>query len=72
LQNISSVEDIFQTNKNTKEASYPDKIKNVPDEFIGDLDCDGGEGTILIEVMADTYIVKILSRGIEKTYNIEK
>lgn len=72
MQNISSVEDIFQTNKNTKEASYPDKIKNVPDEFIGDLDCEGDEGTILIEVKENEYLIKILSRGIEKSYNIEK
>ncbi|GAJ06859.1 unnamed protein product, partial [marine sediment metagenome] len=49
-----------------------DKIKNVPDEFIGDLDCEGDEGTILIEVKENEYLIKILSRGIEKSYNIEK
>ncbi|MCK4814701.1 MBL fold metallo-hydrolase [bacterium] len=72
LQNISSVQHIYQTNKNIKEYRYPETVKNVADEFIGDLDCDGDEGTILIEVMANNYTVKILSRGIEKSYNIEK
>ncbi|MGB2764275.1 MAG: hypothetical protein WBC02_10065 [Candidatus Aminicenantaceae bacterium] len=50
LLSISSIKDIFQTNKNMKETTYPDKIKNVPDEFIGDLDYEGDEGTILIEI----------------------
>jgi beta-lactamase superfamily II metal-dependent hydrolase len=72
LEGISSIEDIFQTNKNTDIETYPDKIENVPDDFIGDLDCEGDEGTILIEVKQDTYVVKILSREIEKEYNIER
>ena len=70
LEEINSV--IFQLNKNVDEDDHPNTIKNVDDDFIGDLDCDGGEGTILIEVMANNYIVKILNRGIEKSYNIEK
>lgn len=73
IERLESVpSDIFQINKNIDVDRYPDKIKNVSQEFIGDLDCDGGEGTILIEVNTDTYVVKILRRGIEKTYNIER
>lgn len=69
LENISS--DIFQLNKNIDVDSFPDIIKNVSDEFIGNFDCVGDEGSILIEVKDDTYVVKILSRGIEKAYSIE-
>ena len=69
LEAVSSV--VYQLNKNMDENNHQTLIKNVEDEFIGDLDCDGGEGTILIEVKDDTYDVKILSRGIEKTYNID-
>jgi len=72
LQNTSSVQHVYQTNKNIKESQYPETVKNVPDGFIGDLDCIGDEGTILIEVKDNTYVVKILNRGIEKSYNIEK
>lgn len=72
LNRVTSIKDIFQTNKNTDVDRYPDKIKNVPDGFIGDLDCVGDEGTILIEVKEDTYVVKILSREIEKVYNTER
>lgn len=72
LEGISSMKEIFQTNKNTDVETYPDKIKNVPDELIGDLDCEGDEGTILIEVKQDTYVVKVLNSEIEKTYPIER
>ena len=72
LNRVTSIKDIFQTNKNIHVDRYPDKIKNVTDEFIGDLDCIGDEGTILIEVKDNTYVIKILNRGIEKSYNIEK
>ena len=72
LASISSVKDIYQINKNMDEDRYPNKIKNVPDEFIGDVDCEGDEGTILIDVKENTYVIKILSRGIEKVYDIEK
>ncbi len=72
LDGISSVVDIYQTNKNVKASQYPDKVKNVPDTCIGDLDCDGDDGTILIEVNSNTYKLTLINRNIEKTYNIEK
>lgn len=72
LEGTFSIADIYQINKNTDIETYPDKIKNVPDDFIGDLNCEGDEGTILIEVKQDTYVVKVLSREIEKTYSIER
>ncbi len=72
MENTSSVQHIYQTNKNIKWDRYPGTVKNTPDEFIGDLDSEGDERTILIEVKDNTYVVKILSRGIEKAYNIEK
>lgn len=72
LEGISSMKEIFQTNKNTDVETYPDRIKNVPDELIGDLDCEGDEGAILIEVKQDTYVVKVLNSEIEKTYPIER
>jgi beta-lactamase superfamily II metal-dependent hydrolase len=72
LEKTSSVQHIYQTNKNIKWDRYPGTVKNTPDEFIGDLDSDGDEGTILIEVKDNTYVVKILTRGIEKVYRIER
>lgn len=68
LENTSSVTGIYQTNKNINTSS---KIKNVPDEFIGDLEPDGSEGTILVSVGDSTYGIKIISSGQEKTYTIE-
>jgi competence protein ComEC len=72
LASISSVKDIYQINKNMDEGRYPDKIKNVPDEFIGDLDCQGDEGTIVVEVKEDTYTVRILDKDVEKVYHTQK
>jgi len=71
LQDISTIQYIFQLNKNVKENLYPDEVRNVSDECIGDLDCDGYEGTILIEVNDSTYKVKILNTGLEKIFNIQ-
>jgi len=72
LENISTDHDIYQTNKNIKAYRYPETVKNVPDDYIGDLDCDGNEGTILVEVDTNTYVVKLLDRGLQYTYNIER
>lgn len=69
LKNTSSVQDIYQTNKNITPSA---KIKNVPDEFIGDLEPEGSEGTILISVEDTTYTISILIAGREKSYVIER
>jgi competence protein ComEC len=72
LESVSSVKDIFQINKNMDASRYPNTIKNVTDDHIGDLDCAGDEGTLLIVADQDTYTVRFLSRNIEKTYKIER
>jgi len=69
LENTSSVQDIYQTNKNINSST---KIKNVSDEFIGDLEPSGSEGTILISVGDSTYTVTILSTDQIKLYEIEQ
>ena len=72
LEALPSVKDIFQLNKNMDASRYPGTIKNVTNDHIGDLDCVGDEGTLLIVAGQDTYTVKFLSRTIEKTYKIER
>jgi competence protein ComEC len=71
LEGTSSVKNIYQLNKNVNAWQDPDSIKNVSDEFIGDLDCQGIEGTIVTEVRETEYIVKLLDRNISKSYSIE-
>ena len=69
LENTSSIQHIYQTNKSIKWDRYPGTVKNTPDEFIGDLDSDGDKGTILIEVESNTYKVIILDRNMfDKLY----
>jgi len=70
LENIPS--EVYQLNKNMQESTYSDKIKNVPDDHIGDVDCVGAEGTILIKITQDQYVVRLLGRNIQKAFNIEK
>ena len=72
LEALASVKDIFQLNKNLDASRYPGTIKNVTDDHIGDLDCVGDEGTLLIVASQDTYTVKFLNRNIGKTYKIER
>ncbi|MCG7852041.1 MAG: MBL fold metallo-hydrolase [Methanosarcinaceae archaeon] len=69
---INFPSEVYQLNKNTDEQTYPSKIKNVPDDHIGDLECDGKQGTILIEVSDTQYFINILSRDLKKTYQTQK
>ncbi len=64
----------FQTNKNLFEAGsqYTDKIENTEDKYIGDLDCTGFEGTILIEVNEEEYSIELTERGLKYIYQIQK
>ena len=62
--------DIYQTNKNTVEAEFTD-ILNVPDGFIVDLDSDGAEGTIGLEVTGGQYTVTLMDRSITNTYPVQ-
>lgn len=70
LENIPS--EIYQLNKNMQQSRYSGTVKNVPDDHIGDLDCDGDEGTILIEVSGTDYSIHILDRGISRTHPIQR
>ena len=37
LENTSSVQNIYQTNKDIKWDRYPQTVKNVPDDYMGDV-----------------------------------
>lgn len=69
LESIPS--EIYQLNKNMQQAQYPGAVKNVPDDHIGDLDCIGDEGTILIEVTATNYTIRLLGPGTSKAFPIQ-
>jgi len=67
LESTSSVQDIYQTNKNINPSP---KMKNVSDEFIGDLDPSGSEGTILLSVKGSIYTITFLDRT--KSYEVQQ
>lgn len=58
---------VFQTNKYSKGGDGG----NVPDEYIGDLDCDGDEGTILIDVNKADGTYKVSYRDKSHTFQIK-
>lgn len=68
LRVISGI-DIYQTNRYLCGDSRGD---NQPDEFIGDLDQVGAEGSIVISVGQSDYTVSVVSSGRERTYPIER
>ncbi|MCJ7747643.1 MAG: MBL fold metallo-hydrolase [Desulfobacterales bacterium] len=72
LKELSSVKDIYQLNKNMDASQYPNTIMNLPDDHIGDLDCTGSEGTLLITANQDTYTIMLIERGNATSFNIER
>jgi hypothetical protein len=53
-------------------GQYPNTIMNLPDDHIGDLDCTGSEGTLLITANQDTYTLMFIERGNATSFNIER
>ena len=65
--------EIYQTNKNTNSRKWAVPIKNVSNEYIGDLDPAKDKGTILIYVDGNEYVISMERKGFNngKTYKVE-